>query len=202
LIDSQMQLAGNPSLMDPTRAPTYAPGPLQLPEADPVLLTGKAGEQFDRAYAAYFNIQSALAADSPPPPVALNTLVDALTTLETLGGVPDEAQRRFATARRAASRMDGSLDSARQAYREVSRALLIAATRARGPETTTKLAHYYCPMVPGGGGDWMQPGGELRNPYWGSEMLRCGERVQELEVQELEVEESGSEGVQEKEGRK
>ncbi len=29
LIDSQMQLAGNPSLMDPTKAPSYSPGPLE-----------------------------------------------------------------------------------------------------------------------------------------------------------------------------
>jgi Cu(I)/Ag(I) efflux system membrane fusion protein len=37
-------------------------------------------------------------------------------------------------------------------------------------------------MVPGGGGDWMQPGGDLQNPYWGSEMLTCGELVEEMGV--------------------
>jgi Cu(I)/Ag(I) efflux system membrane fusion protein len=35
-------------------------------------------------------------------------------------------------------------------------------------------------MVPDGGGDWLQPGGELANPYFGSEMLRCGEKVSEF----------------------
>jgi Cu(I)/Ag(I) efflux system membrane fusion protein len=39
-------------------------------------------------------------------------------------------------------------------------------------------------MVPGGGGDWMQPGGELANPYWGDEMLRCGEVVRDMAVAE------------------
>ena len=35
-------------------------------------------------------------------------------------------------------------------------------------------------MVPEGGGDWLQPGGELLNPYFGSQMLRCGEKVEVL----------------------
>jgi len=48
--------------------------------------------------------------------------------------------------------------------------MLRAATVARGPKTAVKLTLYYCPMVPGGA-DWMQPGGDLANPYWGSEML-------------------------------
>lgn len=180
LIDSQMQLAGNPSLMDPSKAPSHSPGPLKLPERQPVLLAGKSGKQFDRVYNAYFEIQSAMAADTTPPPVALNTLLDALARLEMLPEVPDDAQSRFASARRGASRMNGSLETAREAYRSVSHALLKAAMMARGPETAKRLSHYYCPMVPGGGGDWMQSGGELANPYWGEEMLRCGEVVRDM----------------------
>lgn len=38
-------------------------------------------------------------------------------------------------------------------------------------------------MVKDGGGDWLQSGGELLNPYFGSQMLHCGEKVQELPVQ-------------------
>lgn len=180
LIDSQMQLAGNPSLMDPTKAPSYSPGPLELPNTTPVMLASESGKSLDRTYDAYFEIQRAMAADQTPPPVALNTLIEGLRELEMSAGVPDDAQRKFATARRAATRMDGSLETAREAYRGVSHAMLRAATVARGPKTATKLTHYYCPMVPGGGGDWMQPGGELQNPYWGSEMLTCGEVVRDM----------------------
>lgn len=187
LIDSQMQLAGNPSLMDPTKAPSYSPGPLELPQANPVMLATDAGKQFDRTYDAYFEIQCAMAADQTPSPVALNTLIEGLREMEMSAEVPDEAQRRFATARRAASRMDGSLETAREAYRGVSHAMLKAATVARGPKTAVKLTHYYCPMVPGGGGDWMQPGGELQNPYWGSEMLTCGEVVRDMAMPVGEV---------------
>lgn len=201
LIDSQMQLAGNPSLMDPSKAPSYSPGPLALPNRDPIMLAGESGEQFDRAYKAYFEIQSAMAADLTPPPVALNTLLDSLNKLEMFSDVPDAAQSRFASARRGASRMDGSLETAREANRSVSHALLHAATITRGPKTVSPLTHYYCPMVLGGGGDWMQPGGELANPYWGDEMLRCGELVREMgslgagESGSLGDMESGSMGV-------
>ncbi|QDS89018.1 Cation efflux system protein CusB precursor [Rosistilla ulvae] len=187
LIDSQMQLAGNPSLMDPTKAPSYSPGPLELPKTNPVMLATDAGKTLDRTYDAYFEIQCAMAADQTPPPVALNTLIEGLRELELSAGVPDEAQRKFATARRAASRMDGSLETAREAYRGVSHAMLRAATVARGPKTAVKLTHYYCPMVPGGGGDWMQPGGDLQNPYWGSEMLTCGEVVRDMAMPVSEI---------------
>jgi Cu(I)/Ag(I) efflux system membrane fusion protein len=182
LIDSQMQLAGNPSLMDPSRAPSFTPGPLLLPENNPAMLEGQSAAQFDRAYNAYFEIQVAMAADTTPPPVALNTLLDSLARLESFADVPDEAQRQLGRARRSARRMDGSLETARQAFRSVSQAMLRAAVAARGPKTAEALMQYYCPMVPGGGGDWMQPGGEVANPYWGSEMLTCGEVVRNLAV--------------------
>lgn len=180
LIDSQMQLAGNPSLMDPSKAPTYSPGPLELPESVPVMLAGEAARQFDRAYEAYFTIQQTLAADQTPPPVALNTLDDALGHLVRFPDVPDEAQSHMQRAKRSVERMSGPLDEARKAFRPLSHALLQTATLVRGDATANRLVHFFCPMVPGGGGDWMQSEGELLNPYWGSEMLSCGEEVRNM----------------------
>lgn len=181
LIDSQMQLAGNPSLLDPSKAPAFPPGPLELPDREPILLSDHAGSQLDRSYNAYFEVQAALAADLTPPPTAVNALADALTQLVTMPDVPDDAQLQLNVARRHIENLDGSLETARVAFRGISHALLRAAVTTRGPESRS-LTHFYCPMVPGGGGDWMQRGGELANPYWGSEMLRCGEKVRELTV--------------------
>ncbi|TWU33655.1 Cation efflux system protein CusB precursor [Novipirellula aureliae] len=191
LIDSQMQLAGNPSLMDPSKAASYPPGPLELPDGDPIVLTGDGAEQFDRAYAAYFVIQKALAADQSPPPLELKKLDDSLGKLTRLAAVPDEAQSHLQSAKQSLARMQGSLEQVRKAFRPLSHSLLRAATIVRGKETATKLVHMYCPMVPGGGGDWMQPEGKLVNPYWGSEMLSCGETVKELGVKEVGVKELG-----------
>lgn len=188
LIDSQMQLAGNPSLMDPSRATMYAPGPLQLHAAQPVLLAGQSAKQFDRAYEAYFTIQQALAADQIPPPVVLNSLDDALGQLVELPDVPDSAQSHLQAAKRSVARMGESLEKSRDGFRPLSHALLHAATLTRGDKTADKLLHMFCPMVPGGGGDWMQREVELVNPYWGSEMLHCGEVVNDLAVTSEETE--------------
>ncbi len=180
LIDSQMQLAGNPSLMDPSKATMYPPGPLELPVAQPIRLAGESGKQFDRAFDAYFAIQQSLAADQTPPPVAINSLDDALGKLVELPGVPDTAQSHLQSAKRSVERISGSLEKSREGFRPLSHALLRAATIARGDATAEKLVHMFCPMVPGGGGDWMQSEGELVNPYWGSEMLNCGETVRNM----------------------
>jgi Cu(I)/Ag(I) efflux system membrane fusion protein len=185
LIDSQMQLAGNPSLMDPSKASSYPPGPLELPTVEPIVLAGQSAEQFDRAYAAYFEIQKALAADETPAPTTVNALEDSLRQLVELADVPNQAQGDLQSAMQSLRRMNGSLEQIRKAFRPVSHSLLRAATVVRGNATAEKLVHMYCPMVPGGGGDWMQPDGELVNPYWGSEMLSCGEVVQDMALPNL-----------------
>ncbi len=182
LIDSQMQLSGNPSLLDPSKAPAYPPGPLPLPESEPALLADQAGAEFDAAYAAYFDVQATLAADQTPPPAAVRALAEHLSQLVVRPELPDAARQELDRARRHVARLNASLKEARDAFRSISHALLRAASQVRGPETARGLAHFYCPMVPGGGGDWMQSSGELANPYWGSEMLRCGEKVRELSI--------------------
>ncbi len=177
LIDSQMQLAGNPSLMDPSGAPTYPKGPLPLPEVKPILLGGQSAVQFDRAFVAYAVIQKALASDRIPSTTSVNTLQDLLRQLVADPEIPVQAQIHLQTALRSLDRMSGSMEEMRLVFRPLSHALLRAATHVRGPTTANRLKHMFCPMVPGGGGDWMQFDRELRNPYWGSEMLTCGETV-------------------------
>jgi Cu(I)/Ag(I) efflux system membrane fusion protein len=58
--------------------------------------------------------------------------------------------------------------------------MVTLATQVRSKRAEHEFTHFYCPMVPGGGGDWLQPDDQLLNPYFGSQMLRCGEKVQTL----------------------
>ena len=97
-----------------------------------------------------------------------------------LAEVPDSVQWQVGIARRSAKRIDGKLATSRAAFRGVSHALLRAAVEARGPQTADSLFHFYCPMVAGGGGDWLQNNELVANPYRGTEMLRCGELVGDL----------------------
>jgi hypothetical protein len=73
-----------------------------------------------------------------------------------------------------------TIDEARQAFKPISKSILQLAAQARGAEAEASFIHYYCSMVPGGEGDWLQPSAPLANPYWGSKMLRCGVAASEL----------------------
>ena len=194
LIDSQMQLAGNLSLIDASKLnavgkpgePKFPEGPLPL-DGTPTLLAGERGEQLDRIYAAYFAVRDRLATDQKP------NVDDAMTLLTDAGqlagdeSLPKVAQRHLAITSEAASRLfEEDLDAVRDGFRRISHGLLPVASRVRGPATAETLTHFYCPMVEGGGGDWLQAGSldrdALGNPYWGSEMLTCGQKVRELTV--------------------
>ena len=48
---------------------------------------------------------------------------------------------------------------------------------SKSPPGVIHLNHMFCPMVKGGAGDWLQATKALRNPYYGSKMLTCGETV-------------------------
>jgi Cu(I)/Ag(I) efflux system membrane fusion protein len=72
-----------------------------------------------------------------------------------------------------------NLADARKAFKPISHAVVALATQIRGEQAQRPFTHFHCPMVSGGGGDWLQPGGDLLNPYFGSQMLKCGEQVAE-----------------------
>ena len=66
----------------------------------------------------------------------------------------------------------------------ISHAVVRLASKVRGQEASKPFIHFYCPMVKGGGGDWLQAGGPLANPYFGSQMLRCGKKVHEFAIED------------------
>jgi hypothetical protein len=63
-----------------------------------------------------------------------------------------------------------TLDAARDAFYDLSKPLV----RWRKAAVGDKLVVAYCPMAKR---SWLQPEGELGNPYYGQSMLRCGEVV-------------------------
>ncbi|MFN3193967.1 MAG: efflux RND transporter periplasmic adaptor subunit [Aureliella sp.] len=184
LLDSQSQLAGNPSLLDPSRAAKFPAGPLQFSDKGaPITLTGDSAAAFDDAFTAYFDIQASLANDATAPPASVNSLNEALVATLDDASVPDQAKRELLVARNAAERLVGQLEDSRVAFRTISHAMLKTMQFARGERTKNGVNHFFCPMVPGGGGDWLQANSDLRNPYWGAEMLTCGELVRDLSLE-------------------
>lgn len=184
LIDSQMQLAGKPSLIDPTRAIARnhgQQGPLEFATLAVKPIAGVAGKQLEVLYAAYFDVQKALAADQPPPAGAAQSLYDAAIELGSAAALSDDSAqlaREIAASSEHLRHMD--LAAARNEFKAISRAAVTLATKVRGEDAQNSFTHFYCPMVQGGNGDWLQPGDQLLNPYFGSTMLRCGEKVREI----------------------
>ncbi|MFG0334417.1 MAG: efflux RND transporter periplasmic adaptor subunit [Maioricimonas sp. JB049] len=186
LIDSQMQLAGKPSLIDPTRAIAAASKPRNTPmqfehvHVQPIAST--AGEQIEELYDAYFQIQQTLAADKRPGEEAALKLYSLADSLASGNDVPEPARALLAEIARHSEHLHHlEIEKARhEAFRPVSHAVVELATKLRGADAEQPFTHMFCPMVKGGAGDWLQPGGDLktadlRNPYWGARMLTCGE---------------------------
>jgi Cu(I)/Ag(I) efflux system membrane fusion protein len=184
LIDSQMQLAGKPSVIDPTRAIAKADkrqGPLKVDKVAITAVSGEPGKKLESLYGSYFEVQKALAADQTPPADAAQGLANTADELNRDPGIPASARKiigNIATDAKHLHHMD--LAGVRKAFKPISHAVVTLATQLRSDDAQQSFIHFYCPMVPDGGGDWLQPGGELANPYFGSEMPRCGEKVSEL----------------------
>ena len=182
LIDSQMQLAGKPSLIDPARAIANKEqkGPLVLREVSVAAIGGDAGHLLEELYAAYFEVQKALAADQKPPAEAAQAIAKTAQALRDNNAIPEPSRKfmqEIATQAEHLHHLD--LAGARKAFKPISHAIVTLATQIRSDHSQQPFTHFHCPMVPGGGGDWLQAGGELLNPYFGNQMLRCGEKVAE-----------------------
>jgi Cu(I)/Ag(I) efflux system membrane fusion protein len=182
LIDSQMQLAGKPSLIDTSRLGS-AESARSAPQANavaPQAIEGDAGQQLEALFAAYFRIQQALASDQAPGEDArpLHALAVQLATDFAANSALSSALQEI--ARYAEHLHHADLTAVRQQFKQISAAVLKIARQARGAGATTTFTLFHCPMAPQGGGDWLQPNDRLLNPYFGSQMLRCGEIVEQL----------------------
>lgn len=190
LIDSQMQLAGKPSLIDPTRAVAGASGssnvdqPLQFPDISITVVAGDAGLQLEQLYQNYFDIQESLASDQQPAAAdvrSLQQIAQALADDPQLTEPAREQLQQIATHSEHLHHLE--LQAARlQAFRPVSHAVITLATQVRGASAAQPFQQMFCPMVKGGSGDWLQNSDQLRNPYYGAQMLKCGDLVRQLPV--------------------
>lgn len=187
-IDSALQIVAKPSMMNPAGggpAPGHDHGGATPASAADAAAPAPSGEHaghdapsapmIEPAAArsllpGYFRLQAALAADdlagareavrammeitghTGPLPAFLHDLLDA-EKLETLR---------------------------EPAFSQLSNAM-IAALKKEPSELEGSVIRMHCPMAADNrGADWLQSGEELRNPYFGSSMLTCGEVVERL----------------------
>jgi Cu(I)/Ag(I) efflux system membrane fusion protein len=132
-------------------------------------------------YRAYADVQGQLAADqkvTEPQALAVRQAADDVLQTENLPA--DVRAHMQAISDNAEHLHHLDVAAARAHFRTISRHITQLAFAYRGEQAEEPLLHFYCPMVEDGGADWLQTGGELRNPYFGASMLRCGELVHTL----------------------
>jgi Cu(I)/Ag(I) efflux system membrane fusion protein len=183
LIDSQMQLAGKPSLIDVGRAIAKAKprkGPLQV-EVAVQPIAGEAGQTLEQLFASYFTVHQSLASQQVPSEQAAQSLNGAAKRLAAQRSLPPDALKLAdVVAEKSAHLHHMDLAAARKAFDPISQAIVKLAAHYRGATATTPFTQFYCPMVSDTGGDWVQPTGELLNPFMPPVMRSCGETVREL----------------------
>ena len=108
----------------------------------------------------YLRIQAALASDSlDGVGASASAVAAAAAELGAPGAGVAEAAKQVGAAK--------DIKAARLAFMDLSESLITAA----GDALAADIRIAYCPMVKK---RWLQTGGEIRNPYYGSQMLTCG----------------------------
>jgi len=182
LIDSQMQLAGKPSLIDPTQArPSIRNTPMEFAKIEVAKISGDSGQKLERLYQRYFTIQQAFAGDKLPESTPVEDMATLAVELSASDELPKDARELLGEVHENGAHLHHmKIDEARQKFKAVSHAVVALSTAVRGEQASRPFHHFFCPMVKEGAGDWLQESPQLSNPYWGAEMLRCGELVQTI----------------------
>lgn len=112
----------------------------------------------------YYRIWEALAADT------LGGIPEAATAIAERAKTPSIQQ---ATAPLRHAHHTGDIDATRTDFETLSH-LLIEYVATHRDTSAAGPAQAYCPMADA---NWLQPEGELLNPYYGSKMLHCGKFI-------------------------
>jgi Cu(I)/Ag(I) efflux system membrane fusion protein len=134
------------------------------------LWAGPIDSEIDRILVEYFKIQRALARDTTKGVAeASRRIADLAATIRAEGPAAEAAA---AIHKAAAGLTAPDLDTARQQFFALSRPLLEYLHQHY--QGGREYFRYFCSMARKG---WVQEDEEVRNPYHGTAMLTCGERI-------------------------
>ena len=124
----------------------------------------RASESLKAIVDSYVSIQSQLAADKIDDVKAPARAI--ATEAATMGKAGTDLTK-------AAARLENAADikAAREAFAALTDAVM-AAGKAQGWKDVQGVRLAFCPMV---NRSWLQKDQQIRNPYYGSQMLTCGE---------------------------
>lgn len=174
-IDSELQIRGRPSMMAPPAQPA---GPDH--GRVPVRLTGSAARELERVVNAYLDLTLALSRDDATAARRAARAVETALAAASFDGVPPatasdwNGARQVMRARAAAMAASSDLPVLRRELVQLSERLEHA-VRAFPADQVGPLFRVVCPMVDGREASWLASREVVQNPYFGAQMLDCGE---------------------------
>ena len=170
-LDSSMQIQAKPSMMSMRGDANTFTGPS----------TAVFRLSLSPLYGAYSELQKALAGDDPEASRRVARKLQEAIDQVNPGGLSREASVRWEEERMllalAAKKAveSSSLASLRRHFGAISRGVLTLERTFRHAGDTIRY-EAFCPMAfDNKGGSWLQIERDIRNPYFGSSMLSCGE---------------------------
>jgi len=187
-IDSSMQIQAKPSMMLPEGggAEDARHGTGEVPQAALSEVPAAFRQQLAEVYAGYLDLVGALAGDdSAGARQAAKALPERLgrVDMSLLGHEAHTAWMQVLPGLREALEKEArteELKDRRAALPALTEALADA-VRRMGLPPGVRVRRLHCPMAfDNQGADWLQSEVEVRNPYFGAAMLRCGDPVEDL----------------------
>ena len=143
-------------------------------------------QQLGQIVTPYLAISQALAADDAKATIAavkgLQGAVSSIDAKSLMGKAAERWKSELQSLSTIAGRLTKARDlkSLRSAFALLSDELLTL-QRVFGLAGSDKLFELHCPMAfEGRGASWIQTNDAVRNPYYGSSMLKCADKVQPL----------------------
>jgi len=188
-IDSAMQIAAKPSMMNPQGGASstghehhggIAPRESEERKIEPVAVSSDILQLLSPVYTSYFDIQEALARDDYRATIkSARRLSASISEIKIEGetntgdgwkAIKDQLEMQL-------MHLDHwqGIESARKAFEEISKSIL-KLQRQFGHSGELTSYEVYCPMAfDNQGAAWLQSSKTVNNPYFGASMLRCGE---------------------------
>jgi Cu(I)/Ag(I) efflux system membrane fusion protein len=177
-IDSALQIQAKPSMMSADDSPAPA-------KAEVFDVSEEFKAQIDELLKQYFAMQSALANDNGPQASASAAeAVKAIAAVDTadLTAKARNAWSSYELALIAHLEIAAAADitKTRKQFEHISDMLTVA-IKSFGTIEGRSVYVYFCPMAfDNKGAHWLQSDDKTRNPYFGSEMLKCGDVIETI----------------------
>ncbi len=175
-IDSALQIQAKPSMMSTKIGPEHEI--IEVPD--------EFREQIGLVVEKYLSLHEALASDDMSRAnSAAKSAIQALYGIDMnllIGKPHDLWMSRSNKISKALDAIQNAaeIDVARKAFETLSNESIAVVMQFGIPETQ-QLYRIHCPMAFNNkGADWLQADKEIRNPYFGASMLKCGEVTQEI----------------------